>query len=161
MQGANDDVTDHVGTLAHGRADVGAQVANAEERPSLCLADQHIVSGKRQGFQLLGLQLGSLHAGFDPGEGGQDRLRGVACRGLGALAAGGQANCRSRARGNGGHLHSEASGRLLPGQLGLHWRGDGLGLHGIASWCQKCQLHAAGPLTRVPPRVLEPYKLES
>ena len=97
MQRANDDVTDHVGTLAHGRADVGAQVTDTEERPSLRLADENIVSGKCQGFQLLGLQLGSLHARFDPGEGGQDRLRGVACRGLRALAAGGQANSRRRA----------------------------------------------------------------
>ena len=40
MQRANDDVTDHVGTLAHGRADVGAQVTDTEERPSLRLADE-------------------------------------------------------------------------------------------------------------------------
>ena len=92
MQRADDHITDDIGPFAHGRADVGAQVPDAEERPSLRLADQHIVASQRQGFQLLRLQLGCLHARLDPGEGGQDRLCGVARCGLGASAAGGQTN---------------------------------------------------------------------
>ena len=93
MQRADDDIADHIRALAHGSADVRAEVSDAEEGTSLRLADQHIVASQRQGFQLLGLQLGSLHARFDPGEGGQDRLRGVSsCRlGRALLTAGGGA----------------------------------------------------------------------
>mmetsp|Transcript_23837 Transcript_23837/g.48992 ORF Transcript_23837/g.48992 Transcript_23837/m.48992 type:complete len:234 (-) Transcript_23837:48-749(-) len=140
MQRADDDVADHIGALAHGRTDVRAQVADAEERPSLRLADENIVSGKCQGFQLLGLQLGSLHARFDPGEGGQDRLRGISCRGLGALSTRSQANSRCCARSDGCHLHPEASGGLRS-LCGIRLRQFRRGLHHIRGRSEKCHLH--------------------
>ena len=49
---------------AHGCADVGAQVAHAEERARLRLADQHVVAGQRQRPQLCGLQLLRLSNGW-------------------------------------------------------------------------------------------------
>ena len=118
VQGANNDIANHISALAHGCADVGAQVAHAEEGASLCLADQHIVARQRQGFQLLRLKLRGLHASLDPGQGRQDGLRGVPRGGLGALTTGCQADSSRRARGHGRHLHAKAAGRLLSSQGG-------------------------------------------
>mmetsp|Transcript_23835 Transcript_23835/g.48982 ORF Transcript_23835/g.48982 Transcript_23835/m.48982 type:complete len:276 (-) Transcript_23835:715-1542(-) len=147
MQRADDDVADHIGALAHGRTDVRAQVADAEERPSLRLADQHVVAGQRQGLQLLGLQLGSLHACLDPGEGGKDRLCGVASRGLGSgLRLAG--SCAAESRGL-------RSGRL-PGE-GRHTRDAARQVmanhvrheshHGQASILELLQLHGLHALS--------------
>mmetsp|Transcript_10690 Transcript_10690/g.20067 ORF Transcript_10690/g.20067 Transcript_10690/m.20067 type:complete len:351 (-) Transcript_10690:207-1259(-) len=100
MQRAHDHVADDVGTLAHGRANVRAQVADAEQGAGLRLANQDVVAGQGQGLQLLRLQLRRLHARADPRQGRQDGLGGVARRGLGCClrpTAGGSAEGRSLA----------------------------------------------------------------
>ena len=61
MERTDDDVADNVRALAHGRTDVGAEVANAEEGARLSLADQDVVASQGQGLQLLGLELRGLH----------------------------------------------------------------------------------------------------
>eukprot|EP00435_Cladocopium_sp_Y103_P026783 s946_g6.t1 len=54
---AHNHVPNHISALAHGRANVRAQIAHAEKRTGLSLANQDIVAGKSQGFQLRVFQL--------------------------------------------------------------------------------------------------------
>eukprot|EP00420_Gonyaulax_spinifera_P002077 CAMPEP_0197942878 /NCGR_PEP_ID=MMETSP1439-20131203/124633_1 /TAXON_ID=66791 /ORGANISM="Gonyaulax spinifera, Strain CCMP409" /LENGTH=355 /DNA_ID=CAMNT_0043566135 /DNA_START=121 /DNA_END=1186 /DNA_ORIENTATION=+ len=92
VEGAHDGVADDVGALAHRRADVRAEVADAEQLAALILADQHVRAAQVLGPELRRRKVARLQPSLDPGERWEDDLRGVAaavfagC--IGALAAG-------------------------------------------------------------------------
>mmetsp|Transcript_105928 Transcript_105928/g.279638 ORF Transcript_105928/g.279638 Transcript_105928/m.279638 type:complete len:268 (+) Transcript_105928:354-1157(+) len=82
VQRAHDRVADDVGALAHRSAEVGAQVAHAEELAALRLAHQHVDAAQVDRPQLGRGKVALPEAGLDPREGGQDGLRGVPGRRL-------------------------------------------------------------------------------
>mmetsp|Transcript_21132 Transcript_21132/g.56539 ORF Transcript_21132/g.56539 Transcript_21132/m.56539 type:complete len:238 (+) Transcript_21132:83-796(+) len=82
VQRAHDRVADDVGALAHRSAEVGAQVAHAEELAALRLAHQHVDAAQVDRPELGGGEVALLEARLDPRERRQDGLRGVPGRRL-------------------------------------------------------------------------------
>mmetsp|Transcript_102531 Transcript_102531/g.267336 ORF Transcript_102531/g.267336 Transcript_102531/m.267336 type:complete len:256 (-) Transcript_102531:51-818(-) len=118
VQGADDDVADDVGALAHGRADVRAEVRHAEECAFAVLAHQHVNAREVLGAQLRGLHVAELQAGLDPLQCGEDDLRGVAPLRLGrtALLRGNRTNGR-QAEASGRGRGTQARTRILRSRL--------------------------------------------
>mmetsp|Transcript_3303 Transcript_3303/g.3795 ORF Transcript_3303/g.3795 Transcript_3303/m.3795 type:complete len:274 (+) Transcript_3303:152-973(+) len=110
VERANDHITNHICSLAHGCANVWAKVAHAEDRTSLRLANQDIVASKSQSFQLCRLQLRSLHSSLDPGKRWQNGLGCVLDCGLGfSIAAACDNSCDAKSsRGCSHTCHTKA-----------------------------------------------------